>query len=343
MNKTFEKAVKRKAKLFMKCVSIIVPVYNSEKFINRCVKSILNQTFKNFELLLIDDGSSDNSGVICDEYADKDNRIRVLHKENTGVSDTRNVGLKEAKGDYILFVDSDDYIKSNMLEKLTERAIKYGSDIVMCNYVIEKDGNKVVADMKYDEVYDGSDRVKNGLLYLYYTDKHIGLYSLCNKLIKKTIYSTNCTLFDTSLKRGEDAWFIFQCLENCCRVDFIPEAFYYYCQNDNSIMHKTYDDQYEQWVYTRKRLLRQNEKFGFNIDYAIFYKEFLYKVAIFCKEEFGIGNISVVKKLFRDEFYLKAAKYTKYLPLHIKVLHKCARISPVLAIMVIRIWSKKKV
>ena len=99
-------------------ISVIVPVYNTEKYLHRCVDSILAQTFTDFELLLIDDGSTDKSGAICDEYAQKDSRVRVFHKENGGVSSARNVGLKNGRGEWISFVDSDDWVKKNFLDKL---------------------------------------------------------------------------------------------------------------------------------------------------------------------------------------------------------------------------------
>ena len=115
-------------------ISIIVPVYKAEKYLRRCVDSILAQTYQNIEVLLIDDGSPDNSGEICDEYAEKDSRVRVFHKPNGGVSSARNLGLKEAKGDYIGFVDADDYIDKTMYEVLLCNLIKENSDISICSY-----------------------------------------------------------------------------------------------------------------------------------------------------------------------------------------------------------------
>ena len=99
-------------------ISIIVPVYNVEKYVEKCINSIINQTYKNLQIILVDDGSKDNSGKICDEFKLKDNRIEVIHKNNGGLSDARNAGLKLAKGDYIGFVDSDDYIEADMYETL---------------------------------------------------------------------------------------------------------------------------------------------------------------------------------------------------------------------------------
>ena len=115
-------------------LSIIVPVYNVEPYLRRCIDSILAQTFTDFELILVDDGSPDNCPAICDEYAEKDPRIVVIHKQNGGLSDARNAGLDIARGEYIGFVDSDDYIDAEMYEKMYNAAIMHNSDIVSCAY-----------------------------------------------------------------------------------------------------------------------------------------------------------------------------------------------------------------
>ena len=108
-----------------KCkVSIIVPVYNVEKYVERCIESIIKQSYKNLEIILIDDGSKDNSGKICDEYAEKDNRIKVIHKKNGGLSDARNTGLNIADGEYICFIDSDDYIHKDLVKDNLEKLIQ---------------------------------------------------------------------------------------------------------------------------------------------------------------------------------------------------------------------------
>lgn len=320
-------------------VSIIVPVYNSERYLNRCIDSILAQTYKNIEILLINDGSTDSSGEICDTYTIYDNRVRVIHKDNGGVSETRNIGLQEANGEYILFVDSDDYISSDMIDIMVSKAIDCNSDIVMCNYFIDKCGKITLASMDYKEVYDGKEIIKNEIVYLYYIDYHTGLYSLCNKLIKKNIYSINKIQFDLNLKRGEDAWFIFQCLKNCDRLDFIPKGLYYYYQNNNSIMHTFYSDQYEKWVLMRKRLLEENKTFGFKINYNLFYKEFLYKIAILCKSLILNGNKIDCNIILNDDFYRESSRYVERLPYHIKLLHILGRKYPYIAIIGYKIWN----
>ena len=120
-------------------ISIIVPVYKVEKYIHRCVDSILAQTFTDFELILVDDGSPDNCGIICDEYALKDNRIHVIHKENGGLSDARNAGIdwafENSNSEWITFIDSDDWVHPKCLEALVRAAQIYGTEIAICNYI----------------------------------------------------------------------------------------------------------------------------------------------------------------------------------------------------------------
>ena len=117
-------------------ISIIVPIYNVEKYLSRCINSVLSQTFPDFELLLIDDGSTDKSGYICDGYAQKDSRIKVFHIENGGVSAARNYGLDNARGEWITFVDADDWIDKDMYYKLYNEAILSEADIVICDFYI---------------------------------------------------------------------------------------------------------------------------------------------------------------------------------------------------------------
>ena len=122
-------------------VSVIVPVYNVEQYIRKCIESILNQTYNKMEIILVDDGSTDNSGIICDEYSKRDKRIKVIHKINGGLSDARNAGLDICTGDYIVFVDSDDYIKNNMIEMLHKDILEKRADISVCSYFFDNDGN----------------------------------------------------------------------------------------------------------------------------------------------------------------------------------------------------------
>ena len=128
-------------------ISIIVPVYKVEKYIRKCIESILNQTYKDFELILVDDGSPDDSGAICDEYAEQDSRIKVLHQRNAGQASARNAGLAVAKGEYISFVDSDDTVEPYMLEVLKEMFTTFGCDIAMCGHRLVQENEDFVSSV----------------------------------------------------------------------------------------------------------------------------------------------------------------------------------------------------
>jgi len=134
-------------------ISIVVPVYNVEQYLEKCVNSIINQTYKNLEIILIDDGATDSSGKLCDELAKIDNRIKVYHKENGGLSDARNYGVERATGDYIGFVDSDDCIDSEMYEKLYEAIRKENVDVAECNLkIIYPDREELFTEQNYYNV-----------------------------------------------------------------------------------------------------------------------------------------------------------------------------------------------
>ena len=119
-------------------ISVIVPVYNTAKYLDKCVETLVNQSYANLEIILVDDGSPDESPAMCDKWAIRDNRIKVIHKDNGGVSDARNCGLREAEGDYIVFIDSDDWVDIDMMKILLSTAIEYEADIVNCQFVEEK-------------------------------------------------------------------------------------------------------------------------------------------------------------------------------------------------------------
>lgn len=166
-------------------ISIIVPVYNIEEYLPRCIESILNQTYTNFQLILVNDGSKDSSGTICDEYAIKDERVVVFHKENGGSSSARNVGIEAATGEYLGFVDSDDYIEPDMYEKMIAAMDETGCNIVqVARDEIDENGNKLanICEMPESVVeYCSEDFLKDLLL-------HIGDCSFCTKLLKRDLF-----------------------------------------------------------------------------------------------------------------------------------------------------------
>lgn len=215
-------------------LSIIVPVYNIEKYIEKCILSILNQSITDFELILINDGSIDGSPQICDKYATLDNRVKVIHQENTGVSSARNAGLTIAQGEFIGFVDGDDYIESNMYESIIKEMEKSGVDIGICGYDLVYD-NKI-EPRRYFGV-EGSTTIlsqDDTLMESIKIPSTINFY-VCNKVFRKEII--NGIYFSREITIGEDADFFLRVSFNAKESIYISTCFYHYLQRDGSAMH----------------------------------------------------------------------------------------------------------
>ena len=146
-------------------ISIVIPVYKVEKYLERCILSIINQNYSNLEIILVDDGSPDDCGLICDNWAKIDNRIRVIHKENGGLSDARNAGIKIATGEFITFIDSDDYVLDNYIEYLLELIFKYNADIAICNFhqLFEETNRKVFVGGKVEKIFNSEEAIETML------------------------------------------------------------------------------------------------------------------------------------------------------------------------------------
>ena len=162
-------------------ISIIVPVFNTEKYLDKCIQSILGQTYSNIELLLIDDGSTDSSGAICDKYVTQDSRVRVFHKPNEGVPIARNWGLDNAKGEWITFVDSDDWIDTDMYEKMYNAVMQNKADMVSCDLLMEhKDYSRIFS---YNNKYDD-----HQLMYVCLVPISVEYFAMWNKLVSREVY-----------------------------------------------------------------------------------------------------------------------------------------------------------
>ena len=224
-------------------ISIIVPVYNVEKYLNRCIDSILVQTYQNIEVLLIDDGSPDDSGKICDEYALIDSRVRVFHKENGGVSSARNLGLKEAKGDYIGFVDADDYIDSSMYEVLLNNLKTENVDISVCSYYQEDNDGVFKKHWAKDEyrIINKDEQIKCLISNQYYT------CSCWDRLFKKELLANH--FFDESVNYYEDYLFLYEITKGSAKTVFDSKPLYYYCNNLQSAARKPFDKKKMDIVY----------------------------------------------------------------------------------------------
>lgn len=215
-------------------ISVIIPVYNVENYVAKCLDSILAQNYANLEVLCVNDGSTDNSGKILDEYALKDDRIRVFHKENGGVSSARNLALDNVTGDYIGFVDSDDYIAPDMYSKLLSVIENNGADIAECSiaYVTE-DGDFKNGVARSYTLENQRDIIKAFFL------KDIGVV-IWDKLFKADVINTH--RFDENYKIGEDSLFLYNCLKDAGKIVAIDTVGYYYLQRGSSVMHNILDE-----------------------------------------------------------------------------------------------------
>lgn len=320
-------------------VSVIVPVYNTEKFLHRCVDSLLNQTLEDIEIILVDDGSKDSSPAICDEYAEKYDNIAVLHLENGGPARARNKGIEIAKGDYIGFADSDDYCHVEQFEKLYNNAKENNSDIAMCSFFVDNTKEIKPVNIAFDSLCSSNDEIKNRIISCFYGEYVHGLNSLCIKIFKRSMLMNNNIRMNENLMRAEDMWFIFDALKVSNVFSFISDNLYYYYQNESSIMHDPKNDSYDHWVNNRKRLLKENEILGFNLDYNLFYKDFIYKTIMFCRDKVKLSQKDIVKSVLNDEFFKTAIKNDNNLPIHIRLidLFVKARLD-FLATLLLKVW-----
>ena len=200
-------------------ISIIVPIYNAELYLTRCLESILKQKFSNFEAILIDDGSSDNCGAICDDYAAKDKRVKVIHQANFGVSHARNQGLAFAKGEYIGFIDSDDYIDANMYEKMYNELINTGSDMVVCDYY-KLEGSEAIPAHIF-----ASDRVFYSKDFMEYVADDKAPSHFCTKLCKRQLFMN--IRFPVG-RIFEDLAIFHEIVHRCVRIAYTHDCLYYY-------------------------------------------------------------------------------------------------------------------
>lgn len=231
-------------------ISVIVPIYNVEEYIDICIKSILNQTYKSFELILVDDGSTDNSGNICDEYKRIDDRVHVIHKKNGGLSDARNFGIEYAKGEFLYFIDGDDFIEVDTLESMIKLIMKTDSDIAICNMV------RYYGEGDIDKFYNPVDEIK--ILNNDYRFETLRQPSVCNKMFKSVLFSN----IKFPLKKYyEDTFVYHELLFKANRVVLTGKNSYYYRSRRGSIISGGYNEKYFDFieaVYLRAVFLDEN-------------------------------------------------------------------------------------
>ena len=252
-------------------VSIVVPVYNVEKYLKRCIESILKQDYKNWELILIDDGSTDKSGIICDQYAIEDQRIRVVHTENKGVSSARNTGIALVQGEYTLFVDSDDWMEMDMLSKLVAAIIRNKSEISTCDvfYVTVDQGGieERVSRNKWGR-YKSECNIEGEEIYRAF---FINSGTLWNKIIKTEI--TKEVKFDITQRYGEDVDYLLKLMPKVKKVTIVPYCGYnYFINREGNVVSAEVDERAMEFIELGKKIYKDlaNQNMGAIGVYRIF-------------------------------------------------------------------------
>ena len=216
-------------------ISVIIPAYNVEKYINRCLESIISQTLKDIEIIVVNDGSTDSTLKKIALFMEKDERIKLINKNNEGLSCARNDGIKNAKGDYIFHVDGDDFIKNTTLEELYSYAIRKDLDVVTSDVYVYKNKNdvKIMKDIeiKNKEIISAKE-------YLAKFFNNEGTYTVCNKLWKKDLYIDNNVFHPKNISYGEDGCTVPRLIINANKIGKINKCFYYYCMNEESMTKK---------------------------------------------------------------------------------------------------------
>lgn len=274
-------------------ISIIVPVYNVDKYIENCIQSIINQTYKNLEIILIDDGSTDKSGAICDKYSKIDNRIKVIHKINGGLSEARNVGLDIARGDYIGFVDSDDYIHPQMYELLYKNLIGTSADISIIKH-IRKEEELGLGDINSKKLYSNLEAIENIL------KKDSGIFiASCNKLYKKEIFNG---LRFTIGKIYEDFIIAPFVLYKAKKIVYTPVNLYFYRRTENSITTANFSIKNLDIIFASNNFLKFMYSINhYDLDKAIYwYIDTLFKYYYRAKKELNFSDREL--KYIRKEF-----------------------------------------
>lgn len=236
----------------MPLISIIIPVYNVAPFLGRCIESVQSQTYRNIDILLIDDGSTDCSGDICEEYAKKDLRIRVIHKENGGLSDARNIGIKSALGDYITFIDSDDYVCKIYIQRLAGILFENDADIVMCGYLqgTKKCFPKKIKISNKIFIFNSREMLRQ------WHGKYKQIETIaCNKIYKKLLFEENNIYFPQGYI-FEDVYTTHLLIDKAKKIVITEEKLYYYYKRKGSIIHTVSEKKLKGSISAQNQRLR---------------------------------------------------------------------------------------
>jgi len=301
-------------------ISVIVPVYNVENFLVQCIESLINQSYKNLEIILVNDGSPDNCGEICDTFAQNDSRIKVIHQENMGLSGARNTGLKQSKGAYIAFVDSDDWVEPEMFEVMHNLLIKHDLDVLECDANKTK-SNSQVRDkpFKYELKFENSLQALNRIIY------NSG-FAVWRRIYKKDIIGNSSFLLNLT---SEDIYFTIDNIQKINRLGYINAPFYNYrLNNTNSITKSGYslkrlNDTLNGSFYIQNQLskikdnnLQRTIKIHMLFKLIMHYKQLNYNNYL----DLDYKQRRYIKDLIKDNYNVKSSKslelkLARYLPI----------------------------
>lgn len=296
-------------------LSVVVPVYNVEKYIEECLDSIIQGMLPNMELILIDDGSTDNSGKILDEYAVKYDFIQVRHKANEGIIGARKAGQRLVRGEYALYIDSDDYVDSGIFRWIEEKLNSTDADIVIYNgYSKEGDSITPLADYDYTGLLENEklDEIKKHLIFKQDSFRFVFFPGMAYKVIRKNILDEILLNLNDNISYGDDAIVSFWCILNSKKLFVTNERFYFYRQNTSSVTHTFNVKRYEQLTVLADEMENKFSGYSNFVDAEknkyIFYVFFTY-TKILCNYEFA-GRYKELKKYVNSDYLQKYLKKT---------------------------------
>lgn len=320
-------------------ITVIVPVYKVEQYLNRCVDSIINQTYKNLEIILVDDGSPDRCGEICEEFAKADSRIRVIHKENGGLSSARNAGLDIMTGEYVGFVDSDDWIEPTMYEVLYNNILKSNAEISACGIQCDhSDGTYHFFNSNYPKQQQEETFIKTtAIRELIIAEKITN--SACDKLFSKEIFANlrfRCGIVN------EDFELMPQCIEKAEKVIFTPAPFYHYVMTEQSIMRGAFkESRFTEAEISRNHMQYYKEKYPELYNYAVAKHVEICLVLIHASSQ--CGNFEEKRKQIITEVKKSDFKTVfELLDTKTKIKYVLSKINIKLYIFVMDLWNKSK-
>ena len=292
-------------------VSIVVPVYMAENYLEECIESILNQTYENLQIIFVDDGSPDRCGEIIEHYMDTDNRIHVIHTKNGGVSSARNIGVESANGDYIAFIDSDDFIDSNYVEKLLEIALKYDVDIVGCGFSAFRDGSLINSETDHETIMKLM--TSEQAVFEMYKNDSIGWNAWC-KLYKRDLFEDIC--YPTGIGCSEDKATTYKLFLKAKKIAYTTEPLYYYRLRKNSISSRHSTKHCLDSIMVNNLMEEDFEKRGMR-DAALLAKSYSAKCAFVLyidaanREDFDEVKRKCLYELSHKYKYIRYARYLK--------------------------------